>query len=148
MHETLAHISMKTFATILLTLASFILRGQANLPLWGQERIKEIEKKYDVAKYIHPYFLQADFSGDQKDDLAVLIQSKTEKKKGIVIIFAQSNTHFILGAGKKFGNGGDNFSWAEKWAIFNRKITYETTFNADGDVDDSREVTLDRPAIE
>lgn len=139
---------MRTLATILLILASLVLSGQANLPLWGQERMKEIEKEYDVAKYIYPYFLQADFSGDQKDDLAVLIQGKTGKKKGIAIIFSGSNKHFILGAGKKFGNGGDNFSWADKWDIFNTKTTYETTFKENGDVDGGREVKLDRPAIE
>lgn len=139
---------MKTLVTILLILASLVLRGQENPPLWGQQRLREIEKEYEVDQYIHPYFLQADFSGDQKDDLAVLIQNKMEKKKGMVIIFAESNKHFILGAGKKFSNGGDNFSWADQWEIFNRKITYETTFKEDGDVDGAKEVRLYRSAIE
>lgn len=138
---------MRALATIQLILTSLVLHGQPSPPSWAQERIKEIEKEYDVAKYIYPYFLQADFSGDQKDDLAILIQSKTQKK-GIAIILTENNKHFIIGAGREFSNGGDNFSWADKWEVFNRKVTYETTFKEDGDVDGAKQVRLDRPAIE
>ena len=47
-----------------------------------------------------------------------------------------------MGAGKDFGAGGDDFSWANHWSLFTERLTHETTFTANGDIDGSKEVKL------
>ena len=64
-----------------------------------------------------------------------------------MILFGQSDKSFIIGAGNKFGNGGDDYKWANTWSVFKDKVTYETKFKPDGDVDNAKKITLDRPAI-
>jgi predicted Zn-dependent protease len=54
---------------------------------------------------------------------------------------------FLAGAGNTFGSGGDNFEWADYWEVFDQRITHETTFLENGDVDGSREIKLDHAAI-
>ncbi|MGC3943788.1 MAG: hypothetical protein QM762_04475 [Chryseolinea sp.] len=138
---------MRSITTIGLILFSHLLQGQPILPKWGQEKFSEFANRYVRAKYIAPQFLEADFSGDGNADLAILIERKTNKKKGILILLANSNKAFVIGAGTKFGNAGDNFKWANVWSVFSEKVTHETTFKPDGDVEGGKKVTLERPAI-
>jgi hypothetical protein len=139
---------MRITTTITLIVNSLLLHAQSGIPEWGHENFKKFTDKYHLANYIKPQFLEADFSGDKTSDLALLIERKSDKKKGILILFAQTGQSFILGAGNEFGTGGDNFNWAGRWEVFNEKITYETTFKENGDVDGGKEVKLKRPAIE
>lgn len=144
---------MRTITTLGLTtvlgliLGYFLLRGHSDLPAWAQERLKKFEKNYNRVNYIGPSFLQADFSGDKKADLAILIERKADQKKGILILFAQSDQSFIVGSGNEFDAAGDNLEWASVWEVFTEKETYETTFTEEGDVAGGREIKLDRPAI-
>lgn len=138
---------MRTITTIGFILSAFVAKGQSGIPEWVHERLKKLDNRYLVSDYIHPQFLEADFSGDRKTDLAVLVEEKTTSKKGIAIFFRESDSVSVLGAGMDFGNGGDNFAWAAKWSVDNERTAYETTFNANGDVDGGRQVRLKRPAI-
>jgi hypothetical protein len=126
---------------------NFLLRDQSDLPAWAQERFKKFEKNYRRATFIKPPFLQADFSGDRKADVAILIERKSDQKKGVLILFAQSDKSFIIGSGNELSNAGDDFEWAGTWEVFTEKETYETTFTEEGDVAGGREIKLDRPAI-
>ena len=144
--QIIAHM-MRTITTIGFILASHLLRAQSALPKWGQEKLKTFAAKYAPASYIAPHFLETDLSGDKNPDLAILIERKTDKKKGILILFGRSDKSFVIGAGTIFGNGGDNFKWANEWSVFKDKVTYETTFKPDGDVDTGKEVTLVNHAI-
>lgn len=138
---------MRTITTIGFILISCLLWGQSGLPTWGQEKLKNFKDRYVLATYINPQFLEADFSGDKNVDLAILIERKTDKKKGILIFFGQSDKLFIIGAGNKFGNGSDDYKWANVWGVFKDNVTYETTFKPDGDVESGKKIKLDRPAI-
>lgn len=138
---------MRTITTISFILIHFLLPGQSTLPVWGQAKWKTFEDKYTLSNHIRPQFLEADFSGDHNADLAILIERKVDRKKGILILFGQSDKSCVIGAGQKFGNAGDNFDWADRWNTFRDKVTYETTFKPDGDVDGGKEIQLDKPAI-
>ena len=138
---------MRTLTTILILFFSFHLWGQSTIPAWGQERINKLLDKYSLTDFLKPQYLEADFSGDNTVDLALLIERKTDKKKGLIILFKENHKYFIMGAGDKVKNGGDDFKWADSWEIFTNKQTYETTFKENGDIDGERNVKLDRPAI-
>jgi hypothetical protein len=138
---------LRTITTIGFILISHLLQGQSGLPKWGQEKLKGFADRYVLSNYINPQFLETDLSGDKNVDLAILIEEKTENKKGILIFFGQSDKSFILGAGTKFGNSGDDFKWADVWSVFKDKVTYETTFKPNRDVDGGKKITIDRHAI-
>lgn len=138
---------MRQLTTIAFTLLSSLLWAQSKVPAWGLERLKPFQDRYSISKYIQPPYLEGDFSGDKINDIALLIERKIDKKKGIIIFIAQSQKTFVVGAGNKFSTIGDNFDWAEKWNIFTEKTTYETTFKENGDVDGENEIKLDKVAI-
>jgi hypothetical protein len=138
---------LKTSTLIAFILSCNLLRAQTPLPKWGQDQFNKFAGKYDLGKYVTPQFLEADFSGDKKPDLAIPIELKTDKKKGLLILFAGSNHVFVIGAGFAFENTGDDFKWATAWSIIRDKVVHETTFKLNGDVDGEREIMLERPAI-
>jgi hypothetical protein len=92
-------------------------------------------------------FLEADFSGDTKRDVAVWVERKDNGKKGILFFIDGVMDPMIVGAGTELGDAGDDFKWAGIWEIVDAKFTEETTFSEDGDVNGSKPVTLERPAI-
>jgi len=138
---------MKRFITLILVLTSVTSWSQT-LPSWAAEKFKAYSGKYVLSSYVKPQFLEADLSGDKKPDVAIVIERRVDKKKGILILFASTDKAFIAGAGDKFGKGGDDFEWANTWSIFKEKTTFETTFKPNGDVDSAKEVKLERPGIE
>lgn len=138
---------MKSSLFIGFILSSNLLLAQTALPRWGQDQFKKFAGKYDLGKYGESPFLEADFSGDKKLDLAIPIERKTDKKKGVLILFAESNHVFVIGAGFTFENAGDDFNWATTWSIIRDRTVHETTLKPNGDVDGEREITLERPAI-
>ena len=102
--------------------------GQSqDLPLWVKDEFnkRELYKKYDFGKYLTPLFLIADFDGDKDEDAAVLIVEKKSNKEGLLIIH-KNGRYYVFGAGNEFGNGGDDFKWANKWQVLNAKVVYET----------------------
>ena len=64
-----------------------------------------------------PFFHVGDFNGDGESDVALLIKEKTTGKVGIAILEAKTKEFKIFGAGKSFGNGGDDFDWMDAWSI-------------------------------
>lgn len=138
---------MKVLSAFGLFIISFAVNAQSELPYWAQERLKKLDGRYVPIDYLKPMVLEADFSGDSNSDLAILIEEKFDKKKGILILFAKTEKFFIVGSGNNLGPAGDNFDWAGEWGLFIGASTQETTFKKDGDIDGSREVALERPAI-
>jgi hypothetical protein len=49
--------------------------------------------------------------------VAPLIKEKTTAKVGIAIVESGKTKIKIIGAGKSFGDGGDDFSWMDVWSI-------------------------------
>ena len=122
----------------------------ATLPTWFTDAFKSkgLDKNYNLNSFLKPTYFQADFNGDTTKDIAVLVTEKATKKKGVLLIHGKTNDHFLLGAGTKFGNGLDNFKWADKWALYKKKSAYETQFDEkSGDIIGGKEIKLKRPAI-
>jgi hypothetical protein len=139
---------MRTVAILALFLCRLTGHSQTVFPSWAQERFKKFIDRYRSVDYIKPSYLEADFSGDDRSDIAVLIERKADTRKGILILFRQTDQSFILGAGTNFGSGGDNFDWADMWGVFSEKTTHETTFDKNGDVAGGKERRLERCAIQ
>lgn len=77
-------------------------------------------KEYDVSASINPYYLEGDFNGDGKIDVAVLVKQRSTGKLGIAIVHGTTGKVKILGAGSIIGNGGDDFEWMDSWQVFSK----------------------------
>ena len=112
----------------IIVLATLILFAQNSYQVWiykqnipteiKQKLVKrEFSEKYDISYHINPFYLRGDFNKDNKNEIAILIEEKVTNKKGIAIFKGKRDSLFIIGAGKSFGNGGDNFSWMNIWRV-------------------------------
>jgi hypothetical protein len=63
-------------------------------------------------------YLEADFDGDRRPDLAVPVRNRRGGKAGIAILLRGRGGAIVLGAGSDFGNGGDDFSWMDEWSVY------------------------------
>jgi hypothetical protein len=73
------------------------------------------DEPYALSSWLNPYYLQADFNGDGRADIAVLVREKATDKRGVLIVHVGASQHCVLGAGNSLGNGGDDFSWMDAW---------------------------------
>ena len=94
-----------------------LMRG--SLPAWGVRVLDAaaFAGKYAVESRLNPFFQQADFDGDGKLDLAVLIVEKASGKRGVALLRRVAVAPAVLGAGRDFGNGGDDWSWMDVWRV-------------------------------
>jgi len=90
------------------------------LPQWAVAEYKQLklDTAYEIRDNINPYYLEGDFNGDKKQDIAIFIVQKSTQKPGILIIHANSQEFFIAGAGKDIVGGGDDYSWLDVWKIY------------------------------
>jgi len=90
-----------------------------NLPSWAQSIVsaKGFASAYALSTRINPYFLQGDFNGDGRLDLAVLIENRKTAEQGIALVHAGAANAIVVGAGRAIGNGGADFSWLDAWSI-------------------------------
>jgi len=77
-------------------------------------------KEYDLSFRISPSYLEGDFNGDGKMDVAVLVKERSTGKLGIAIVHSPTGKVTILGAGVGVGNGGDNFEWMDSWQVYSK----------------------------
>jgi hypothetical protein len=93
-----------------------------NLPSWAGSILSEqrFASTYAITTRINPYFLQGDFNGDGRLDIAVMIEHKPTMQQGIAILHAGPMTPIVVGAGREIGNGGADFSWLDAWSIETR----------------------------
>lgn len=142
---------MKLLLLIIFIVTAAVAQSQTNsLPSWVSDlfRQKGLDKKYVLATFLKPSCWQADFNGDNDKDIAVLITEKQTKKKGLLLIHSKTKDYFIFGAGTRFGNGGDDFQWADKWSIYSKNIANETQFDSKtGDIIGGKKVKLSRTGI-
>jgi len=105
-------------AFFLPALACLTVRAVEELPSWAIKAFNEkLSARYELFQKTEPSFFAGDFNGDGRSDVALLIQERTTGKVGIAILESGKNQFKILGAGKSFGNGGDDFSWMDVWSI-------------------------------
>jgi len=81
---------------------------------------ESLAKKYELSYRMNPFYLNGDFNGDNKIDVAVLVKERSRGKIGIAIINGANNNVTILGAGTAIGNGGDDFEWMDSWEIYSK----------------------------
>lgn len=117
------------------------------LPKWADPIYSKYKQNFERSYLLKPSFLEEDFTGDGKTDIAIFVSKKLDGKKGILFLLQDGDKMFLAGAGNSFGSGGDNFEWADFWKVFDQRITHETTFLENGDVDGSREIKLKHSAI-
>src|SRR5512139_2720433 len=91
-----------------------------NLPSWAALILddKSFASTYTLSTRMNPYFLQGDFNGDGRLDLAVLIERRQTAQQGIAILHAGASNAVVLGAGRSLGNGGDDFIWLDSWSVY------------------------------
>lgn len=77
-------------------------------------------KEYDVSSHMNPFYLEGDFNGDGKRDVAVLVKERATGKLGIAIVHGTTAKVTILGAGIGIGNGGDDFEWMDSWQVYSK----------------------------
>lgn len=106
-----------------------------NLPPWAVTIFGEprFGSTYALTTRINPYFLQGDFNGDGRLDVAVLVEQKRTMQQGIAILHAGSTTPIVVGAGREIGNGGANFDWMDAWSIEARDIRGKSAPTLRGD---------------
>lgn len=121
------------------------------LPVWAQSRWKqtELSKSFRFGDYAKPSFLLADFNGDKKIDVAILVTRRTTGSHGILILQQGLTPYYVLGTGPNTHPNiqrGD-FSWVDHWNLYTRSTAEETIIDPSGDLE-SRIRRLKRPAIE
>lgn len=141
---------------IILTLSTYGQTPETNewilrqkLPDWFNFSFNKLKlnSSYKISDYINPFYLEADFNGDNTLDIAVAIEQKETNKKGFVVLHAGREDFFIIGAGNPFGNGGDNFNWMDIWKVYRNQGEQELTYNADSEIEGSRAVRLKNTGI-
>ena len=86
-----------------------------------------------------PYIQLGDYDGDGSVDLALQIVQKSSGKRGIVFIHTTDVSTFILGAGKKFNNLGDDFKWHKQWRKDSQAL------KSDKIIDSAEALIIDNP---
>ena len=105
-------------AVFLQALACLTVRAGEEPPAWAMKVLSEgLNTRYELVQKLEPSFYVGDFNGDGKSDVALLIKEKTTAKVGIAIIDGDESKIEIVGAGRSFGNGGDDFSWMDAWSL-------------------------------
>jgi hypothetical protein len=100
------------------TLACLTVHAAEVPPAWAMKAFNEkLRTGYELVERLEPSFYVGDFNGDGASDVALLIKEKTTGKVGIAIVEGGERKIKIVGAGKSFGNGGDDFSWMDVWSI-------------------------------
>jgi hypothetical protein len=76
---------------------------------------------YTVSRHLSPNYVEGDFDGDGKSDVAILIRRKADDKFGMAILLrAQAKSGAkatILGAGSSFGTSGTDFRRMDAWSV-------------------------------
>lgn len=92
---------------------------QQNVPTWVHTTFREtgLKQKYAFSFDLNPCYLRGDFNGDSEPDIAILVTETSSGKLGAVVLHFGSNDFFVLGAGERIGNGGDDFKWMTNWAV-------------------------------
>ncbi|MGB4847662.1 MAG: hypothetical protein WBP41_07060, partial [Saprospiraceae bacterium] len=62
------------------------------LPNWAIEIIRsdKVSDTYQISDFLNPFYLEDDFDGDDKTDIAVLITEKQTGKKGVLIMHVRT----------------------------------------------------------
>lgn len=91
---------------------------------------------------MNPLYLEADFNGDDKMDMAIPVINDNKELAGIAVVHGGNHDIFILGAGAFTGNGiGVNLDWCDLWKVNRERV------NAPG-IDATEDLILENPSIQ
>ena len=87
-------------------------------PAWAESKWQSLAAQQGVARRtrLEPSMQTADFDGDGQADIAFLVVHAASGKEGIAFLF-RSRPARVVGAGRPFGNGGDDFAWIDTWRV-------------------------------
>jgi hypothetical protein len=88
------------------------------LPAWAGKpwAVAAATNRVEISGAVNPFYQRGDFDGDGKADLAILVRDKATGKIGILMLH-RAGKPVLLGAGRPFGNGGDDFAWIDRWSV-------------------------------
>ena len=88
------------------------------LPAWASRpwAAASAANHLEISGAVNPFYQRGDFDGDGRADLAILVRSKASGKIGILMLH-RAGKPVLLGAGRPFGNGGDDFAWIDQWSV-------------------------------
>lgn len=94
--------------------------AQTPAPAWAEAQLgsPEFTEVYSLSARLQPSRLEADFDGDGRMDLAVLVARRATGQEGIAFLHAGSTQPFVVGAGRALGNGGEDFAWMDAWSVY------------------------------
>jgi hypothetical protein len=112
---------------LLLSTPSWVLAQEASpeylarrsLPRWVEDVLGPMLQvgRYHLELRLNPFFQLGDFDGDRQLDAAVFVRDGATGKQGILLLRRGTDAPAALGAGNRFGNGGDNFTWMDVWRV-------------------------------
>ena len=90
----------------------------SQLPAWAAKpwAVAAAANHVEAFAGVNPFYQRGDFDGDGKADLAILVREKATGKIGILVLH-RAGKPVLLGAGRPFGNGGDDFAWIDQWSV-------------------------------
>jgi hypothetical protein len=112
----------------MLTALILLAATRCTVPTSFRAAVRKFESHYTTVATLHPCFLAADFDGDGRKDLAVLVRDRTTNKTGIALHHSGDGTWHIIGAGSRTmeESAGDDFStWLGAWSIHPRNVPVE-----------------------
>ncbi len=91
---------------------------ESQLPAWAAKPWAGVSAAdhIELSAAMNPFYQRGDFDGDGQADLAILVRDKISGKIGILVLH-RSGKSVLLGAGRSFGNGGDDFAWIDQWSV-------------------------------
>ena len=109
------------FACLVGGAAAQVVGTSAALPAWAEPAWQALAASQGLAlrDRLDPSMQPGDFDGDGRADLAILFVHVASRKEGIAFLF-QARPARVVGAGRAFGNGGDDFAWIDAWRVESR----------------------------
>ena len=99
--------------------ATLAARRVEPLPDWAESRWRAVARTRSLTRSAHltPDVQRGDFDGDGAEDIAVLAETTTSHKVGVVFLHRRDLRVYVVGVGRTLGNGGDNLDWADSWKV-------------------------------
>jgi len=90
----------------------------SQLPAWAAKpwAAAAAANRIEAFGGVNPFYQRGDFDGDGRADLAILVREKATGKIGIFVLH-RAGKPVLLGAGRAFANGGDDFAWLDQWSV-------------------------------
>lgn len=70
---------------------------------------------YELYSAMSTFYRLGDFNGNGALDIAIQIVSKASGKRGIAILHDDDPNYIVIGAGNRFEDLGDDFTWLQNW---------------------------------